>query len=155
MFRRSVLLWLLLAAVALADEPKLPLDKAKVGQWALYKMANDMKMRQSVVKVEGRKVTIKNEMWIKGQPLPVQETVIDLDKKVEGARPSEQPKTEEETLELNGHSIKCKVQTLQNVKTWIGEDVPITGVVKYEIDGKTVMELVGYGDRPDEDKLKK
>ena len=155
MFQRLSIIIVLLAAVAIADDVKGPLDRAKVGQWALYKLANDMKMRQSVVKVDGRKITIRNEMWIKGQALPVQDTVIDLDKKVEGARATETPKTEDDTLELNGHSIKCRVQTLQNVKTWIGEDVPITGVVKYEIDGKPVMELVGYGDRADEDKLKK
>ncbi|MEZ0227306.1 MAG: hypothetical protein ACAI25_01670 [Planctomycetota bacterium] len=155
------LLWavLALAAVSLAEEPaKGPLERAKVGQWVHYKMANDMTMKQSVIKVEGKKVTIKNEMWIKGQALPANETPIDIDRKpdpTEKATKAEAIKTEDGELEINGHKLKCKILTQANVKTWVSDDVPITGVVRQELNGKPTMELQGYGYTPEEDRLKK
>ena len=148
---RAVLLCaLLLASVVFADA----LEQAKVGQWVLYKMANDMRMKQSVVKVEGKRVTIRNEMWIKGQPLPANETPIDTDKKPDSADKPAKTETTKDTLTINNHKLDCRVQTQGNVKTWLSDDVPITGIVRQELDGKPTMELVGYGASPDEDRLK-
>jgi hypothetical protein len=149
----------LLAAVSLAEEPsKGPLERAKVGHWVLYKMANDMTMKQSVIKIEGKKVTIKNEMTIKGQPLPANETPIDIDRRpdpTEKATKADTTRTEDGELEINGHKIKCKVMTQANVKTWVSDDIPITGVVRQELNGKPTMELQGYGYTLEEDRLKK
>lgn len=135
------------SAAAIAEE-KNPLEKAKVGQWAKYKMQNDMEMKQSIVKVEGRKVTIKNEMWMKGTALPANETVVDLDKKAEGGeKKGDAPKVENATIEINGKKLNCKVITTNNVKTWTSDEIPIYGLVKSEMDGKPTMELVGWGDK--------
>jgi hypothetical protein len=151
---------LLLATLCLAEDTtsRTALERAKTGQWVHYKMANDMTMKQSVIKVEGKKVTIKNEMWIKGQPLPANETPIDLEKKAdasEKATKTDAAKSEDGELEINGHKIKCKVLTQANVKTWVSDDVPITGIVRQELNGKMTMELQGYGNSLDEDRLKK
>jgi hypothetical protein len=155
----AVLLVAASVSVCLAEDPgKGALERAKVGQWVLYKMANDMTMKQSVAKVEGKKVTIKNEMWIKGQPLPSNETPIDLDRKPDAGEKttkSEPTKTEDGELEINGHKLKCKILTQANVKTWVCDDVPITGIVRQELNGKPTMELQGYGNTLDEDRLKK
>jgi hypothetical protein len=152
----------LLAASALVasaeDAGKSALERAKAGQWVSYKMKNDMAMKQSVAKVEGKKVTIKNEMWIKGQPLPSNETPIDLDRKndaSEKAAKTDTTKAEEGELEINGHKLKCRILTQGTVKTWVCDDVPITGIVRQELNGQPTMELTGYGNTLDEDRLKK
>lgn len=155
----SLLALLLAAAVSFAeDAARNPLERAKAGQWVLYKMANDMSMKQSVAKVEGKKVTIKNEMWIKGQPLPTNETPVDLERKAdatEKATKTDAIKSEDAELEVNGHKLKCKLLTQGTVKTWVCDDVPITGIVRQELNGKPTMELQGYGNALDEDRLKK
>jgi hypothetical protein len=124
----------LLAAVSLAEEPsKGPLERAKVGHWVLYKT-------------------------IKGQPLPANETPIDIDRRpdpTEKATKADTTRTEDGELEINGHKIKCKVMTQANVKTWVSDDIPITGVVRQELNGKPTMELQGYGYTLEEDRLKK
>src|SRR5581483_5409402 len=154
--RRILSLLFLLAGVCLADGP---LDRAKVGQWVLYKMANEMSMKQSIAKVEGQKVTIKNEMWIKGEALPANETPVDLRRKsdspAERSAKGDAPKVEDGELEINGHKLKCRVYTNGTVKTWVSDDVPVTGIVRQELNGKATMELQGYGNAPDEDRLKK
>lgn len=156
---RALALLVIAASVCLAeDAAKGVLERAKAGQWVSYKMANDMSMKQSVAKVEGKKVTIKNEMWIKGQALPSNETPIDIEKKTdanEKAAKSDTTKVEDGELEINGHKLKCKVLTQGTVKTWVCDDVPITGIVRQELNGKPTMELTGYGNTLDEDRLKK
>ena len=52
----------LLGLAARAEEPLYhgPLDHAKAGQWVLYQMANDMRMKHSIVRVEGKtRITIR------------------------------------------------------------------------------------------------
>jgi hypothetical protein len=149
-----------LGAVALADDPyKGPLERARVGQWVTYQLPNEMRMRQSIAKVDGRKISIKNEMWIKGQALPANETPIDLDKRSEAlekaAKAEAGSKVEEGKLEINGHELACHIQTQGNVKTWTCDDVPITGIVRQELDGHPTLEMTGYGNSSDEDRLKK
>jgi len=56
---------------------------------------------------------------------------------------------------VNGKKLKCKILTQSTVKTWVCDDVPITGVARQELNGKPTMELQGYGNSPDEDRLKK
>ena len=152
-FASAALVLASLATIASAQEAiKSPLEKAKVGQWVRYKMTNDMEMKQSIVKVEVKKFTIKHEMWMKGQPLPSNESVVDLEKKSEGDKKGEAPKIEDAVLEVNAKKLKCKVSTSGNVKTWHCEEVPVYGVVRQEMDGKATMELIAWGERADEDK---
>jgi hypothetical protein len=153
--RRALALVLLLAVASLAEDAKNPLERAKVGQWVRYKMANDMAMKQSVAKVEGGRVTIKNDMWVKGRALPAQETTVDAKpKRPEGDKKND-AKSENVTLEINGHKLACRLITNANVHVWVSDEVPITGIVRQELSGKTTMELDGYGDAADEDRLKK
>lgn len=158
-WRAALVPFLLLIACAFAqDASRGALERAKPGQWVLYKMQNDMAMKQSIVKVDGKKITIKNEMWIKGQALPTNETPIDIEKKVETNEKStktEKARTEEGELTINGHVLKCRIVTQGQVKTWISDDVPVTGIVRQEMNGKLTLEVQGYGNAPDEDRLKK
>ena len=132
------------------DAEKNPLERAKVGQWAKYKLQNDMEMKQSVTKVDGRKVTLRNEMWMKGSALPANDTVVDLDKKLDaGDRKNETPKVEEDTVTVAGKKLKCRVTILGSVRTWISDEVPVYGVVKQTMEDKVTMELVAWGDTPE------
>jgi len=159
--RSVVAILAVLGAAALADDSyKGPLEHAKAGQWVQYKMANDMRMRQSIVKVDGAKITIKNEMWIKDKALPAMETPVDLSKRADagGDKPAKAEATKAEEappIEVGGRSFKCRVVTQGSVKTWLSEQVPITGVVKVELNGTVAMELTGYGQSEGEDLLKK
>src|SRR5207253_262273 len=99
--------------------------------------------------------TIKNEMWLKGAALPPNETTIDLDKKTDPADKKANDKVEEGSLVVNGTTLKCRIHTQDKVKSWFSDDVPITGIVRQELDGKPTMELLGWGDKPEDDKTKK
>jgi hypothetical protein len=146
-----------LAGSTLADDAvKSPLEHAKVGQWTRYRIQADSEMKQAVVKVEGRKITIKTQMWIKGAELPSAELPVDLDKKTDpnDKKPPE-AKVEEGTQVVNGKTLKCRVHTQDKMKTWFSDDVPIMGIVRQELDGKPTMELLAWGDKADEDKGRK
>ena len=151
----------LLAVSGRADDTPYhgPLDHAKSGQWVLYQMANDMRMKQSIVRVEGKtRITIKNEMWIKDKVLPSMETTVDIEKRPDtGEKPPkvDPPKVEDGTLEVAGHSFKCRIQTQGSVKTWSSDQIPITGIVRQELDGKMTMEVAGFGQTEGEDLLRK
>ena len=109
-----------------------------------------MEMKQSVTKVDGRKVTLRNEMWMKGSALPANDTVVDLDKKLDaGDRKNETPKVEEDTVTVAGKKLKCRVTILGSVRTWISDEVPVYGVVKQTMEDKVTMELVAWGDTPE------
>jgi hypothetical protein len=164
MRRRAVLaLVALLGALGSshAEEPLYhgPLDHAKVGQWVLYQMANDMRMKHSIVRVEGKsRITIKDEMWIKDKALPAMETTVDIEKRPDTGEKQpkvEPPKVEEGTLEVASHSFKCRIQTQQSMKTWFSDQIPVMGIVRQELDGKMTMEVAGYGQTDGEDLLKK
>jgi len=134
-----------LASAAFAQDTS-PLARSKVGQWARYKLTNDMEMKHSVTKVDGKKVTVKTELSIKGKASPAVEQVYDLEKKKEASKKAD-AKTSEETLDIGGKKLKCKVLEEGNVKTWLcEEDVPVFGLVKKEVSGKVTEELVGWGD---------
>jgi hypothetical protein len=75
-------LFLLVAVVgyASAEEPDMPLTRAKVGDWVLFKMDNPqskMSMRMEVTEVTDKTVTIKSVTTINGMELPVDVKTMD------------------------------------------------------------------------------
>lgn len=158
----AVLFVVSLGAVTMAaDFSKIPnaIEKAKAGQWASYKAMGGMEQKQSITAVKGSGedmvVTIKTEMSMAGQAMPPQEQEIAL----KGAKEMQQeawknnPNTKitEETITVNGKSFDTVVvETTQegmSVKIYMSEKVPVTGIVKMEMQGMPgpVMELVDFG----------
>lgn len=138
-------------AAARADET-IPLARSKVGQWAHYKLTNDMELKWTVTKVDGKKITIKTVHSLKGKENPATFETVDLETKKAPAKKAD-AKTSEETLEIAGKKLKCKVVEDGNIKTWSCEDdVPVYGLVKKEVSGKVTMELAGWGDEEEKKK---
>ena len=133
------------------DAWKNPLARAKVGQWVEYKMPNEMGMKQSITKVDGKKVTIKTETTMNGSVVSSSEAVVDLEAKPAGeaaapAAPAPKVEVAEETLEVAGKKLKCRVTSVGEAKTWMSEDVPVNGLVKTRTGEMVAMELVGWGE---------
>jgi hypothetical protein len=138
---------LALAGAALAQQEiiRSSLEKAKAGQYARYKLAADIESRQSIVKVDGKKVTVKFELFRKGKLLSSNETVRDLEKKPD-PKAAPPAKLSDDTVEINGQSLKCKVWENEKEKIWLCSDVPCEGFVQVEKAGKKVQELISWGD---------
>ncbi len=137
-----------LLGLAVAEDMKNPLADAKAGEWARYKMQGGMEMKQIVSKVEGKKVTLKTEMFMEGKVVSSSEAVVDLEPKTDPATPAtpaEKPVIEDATVEVNGKKLACKVMTVAGSKTTTCMDIPVTGLVKVESGGNVSMELVDWG----------
>jgi hypothetical protein len=154
-----------------AEEPDMPLTRAKVGDWVLFKMDNPqskMSMRMEVTEVTDKTVTIKSVTTINGMELPVD--VKTMDKISKGDPAVEQRNRKEfnyvdtgkgqETLKINGKDYRCDWKSMTTTSTaggvtvktesklWMSKDAPVYGMVRTETKsmGQTyVMELVDSG----------
>jgi hypothetical protein len=75
-----------LAACAMAQESDQPLANAKVGDWAVYTTTSvqfKSTMRQEVVAIKGKLVTVKFTSTVNGIDLPASEQTFDVSKKVD------------------------------------------------------------------------
>jgi hypothetical protein len=160
-----------MAACAIAQESDQPLAKAKVGDWAVYTSTGaqfKMTMRQELVTIKGKDVTVKFTSTVNGLDLPASEQTFDVSKKVDpfvGADKADNLKIKEtgvgkETLKVNGKDYVCDwranhITTTANgqeivseSKVWMSKDAPLFGLVKTEtrtLGMLTVMELTESG----------
>lgn len=160
----AVLFFISLGAVTMAaDFSKIPsaIDKAKVGQWATYTAVGGIEQKQSIIAVKGSGddmvVTVKTEMSMAGQAMPAQEQEISLkaakEMQQEAWKNNPDTKITEESVTVNGKSYDAiVVETVQegmSVKIYMSEKVPVTGVIKMEMDMQgeptSIMELVDFG----------
>lgn len=144
----AILLALPLAAPAAGDNP---LKEAKPGQWVLYRTMGGMQQKQTVVKVEPDAVTIRVEMIMNGRTMNTAENRIPLSGGMAQA-PTNAPDVKQgsSTVTVKGQNIECmtfegKAQG-QTFKTYISRDIPVYGMVRSEMGGQVIMELVDWGE---------
>ncbi len=122
------------------------LKDVKVGEWVKYKMQSNMEMKQTVTKVTKEEVTLSTEMFMNGNPLgKPNEQKIPREAKGDAKAEGKKPKTSSATVKVKGKDVKCVVVEASGSKTYMSNDIPVTGIVKSEAGGKVVMELVDYG----------
>jgi hypothetical protein len=125
-------------------------------------------MRQEVVAIKGKEVTVRFTSTVNGQDLPVTEQTFDLSKKVDpnvGVDKADNLKIKEtgvgkETLKVNSKDYVCDWRAnhiiatangqefVSESKVWISKDAPLFGMVKTETRAfgmLTVMELTESG----------
>jgi hypothetical protein len=160
-----------MVAFAMAQESDQPLAKAKVGDWAVYNTTSagfKSTMRQEVVVIKGKVVTVKFTSTVNGSDLPATEQTFDLSKKVDpnvGVDKADNLKIKEtgvgkETLKVNGKDYLCEWRAnhiiatangqefVSESKVWMSKDAPLFGMVKTETRASgmvILMELTESG----------
>ncbi len=170
-----ILLLLQMAArPAVSDEPVQPLKQAKVGDYVVFKLSGPGihgTMRQEVVAVTDKHVTIKTTSTTNGIVLPASEQTVDLavnyDPTFEAKNRANNQVVDtgkgEETLTINGKAYKCDwrsnsaktnqggLEIVTESKVWISNDAPVYGLVKTinkTFGQEVVMELSEAGGKP-------
>jgi hypothetical protein len=137
------------AGWAFAQEAELPLKRAKVGDYVVYKMTGSAAgtMRQEVVAVSDKDVTVKTVSTIAGMTLPADVKVFPLTSQPDPNAGNKDVKiiaesAGTETLKIGGKDYRCTwraVTVLANAagmevksesKVWISKDAPVFGMVK-------------------------
>jgi hypothetical protein len=137
------------AGLALAQEADVPLKRAKVGDYIVYKMIGSVlgTMRQEVLAVTDKDVTIKSVTTINGMTLPADVKAYPINSKSDPASLNKDVKiiaesAGTETLKIGGKEYRCtwravttsaKVADMEvksEAKVWISKDAPVFGMVK-------------------------
>jgi hypothetical protein len=143
------LVLLSLAGLTWAEDADVPLKRAKVGDYVVFKMSGPASgsMRQEVVAVSEKDVTIKTITTINGMTLPADTRAFPINSKADPAAGNKDVKIVDEksgteTLKIGGKEYRCTwraVTTLAKVgdmevksegKVWISKDAPVFGMVK-------------------------
>ncbi len=144
-----------------------PYKKAKVGDWAEYKMTTSIgglnlegTVKNEVTAKTEKEATMKTTVMAGGQELPGQETKIDLTKPFDPSSTTGLPKGDEvkvekisdgkEKIKIGGKEYECtweksKVKGKANgvdldaeVKVWMCKSVPLGGMVKMEMKSEVI-----------------
>ena len=155
-------------------KPPAPLSRAKVGDYVVFKLVGPQvqgTMRQEVVGVTDKNVTIKTTSTTNGFTLPSSEQTVDIAVSYDPAIEAKNRKDNQiidtgkgtENLTINGKAYKCDwrsnssttnqggVTIVNESKVWTSADAPVYGLVKTEtkVFGQTtVMELTEAGSKP-------
>ncbi len=140
----------------------MPLARAKVGQWARYKMAGQFMERIEVVRVTETDVHLKVEMWLNGRPAGQPATRVEPIETDWALRAALQNKADvnssQTTLTVAGRSWPTRLTTARwhyegaayERRTWTSSEGPIYGVIRMimTVDDTLAasMELVEFGD---------
>jgi hypothetical protein len=144
----SVIL-LSVAGLTWAQDADPPLKKAKIGDYVVFKMSGPVtgSMRQEVVAVSEKDVTVKTITTLNGMTLPADTKAYPINTKPDPAAGNKDVKIVDEksgteTLKIGGKEYRCNwraVTTLAKVadmevrseaKVWISKDAPVFGMVK-------------------------
>jgi hypothetical protein len=155
---------LVLTLPVLAEKvPDKMLEGIKLGDWVEHRMvtAPELQMqttvKQTVTEVTEDEVTVEHETstTMSGKPLPSQKMAMKrprfVEKPVDAPKPAELPvaKSTEKLKASDGKDYTCQVyeQTIAGKvsKSYLSSDIPLGGIVLSEMDGKHVLELVGWG----------
>ena len=177
MFRFRLIVALCLVAVSafnLGAEEENPFKKAKVGDFAQYKVANqmagmqmDLEMKSTVIKKTDTEATVEVVTKLNTQEFKSSYTVKlneKYDPRSTGLKDVTMTETGkgEETLNVAGKELKTKWTSYEvsgkadngqaiksKGKAWVSTEVPLGGLVKSEGEmvgaGKQKMELTGFG----------
>ncbi len=179
----SAALVVCLVPVTRAADDDNPFKNAKVGDWAEYKMTTatggfniEGKIKMEVTAKTDKEATLKTTATVNGMEVPGQETKIDLTKPYDPTSTAGLPKGTEATVKKDGDGKekikvgdkeydttwqKMKISAKSNgldfdasTKIWMAKSVPLSGMVKMEMNTKIAnmevkmtMELSGHGSK--------
>ncbi len=135
-----------------------PMANAEVGDWVEYKMMGGMGQKWIVTDKTPDTVVYEVSTLVDGKPMgpsmpmtiPLNAEMTDADASAEVAA-AEAPTLVhgKEDLVVGGKTLKCTTVAFTSngidSKTWTSTEVPLTGIVKSEMNGEIGMELVAYG----------
>jgi hypothetical protein len=137
------------AGLAWAQDADPPLKTAKVGDYVVFKMTGPVtgSMRQEVVAVSEKEVTVKTVTTINGMTLPADTKAYPINSKADPTAGNKDVKivaesAGTETLKIRGKEYRCTWRAVTTVaktadmevksegKVWISKDAPVFGMVK-------------------------
>jgi hypothetical protein len=138
-----------------AAEDESPLKSAKPGDWTEYQQVTEEKgkkipqvVKRTALKKDSQTVTVKEEGTLNGQRLPSHERELFFDEPYNYLPQPPLAKIEKlseglEKVSLNGKDYACRWVQLKltgssgkfdaAAKVWLSPDVPLSGVVKFEM----------------------
>lgn len=143
------------------DDPAL--KDAKVGDWIEHRLVMPPELgmetstRQTIVAMTASEVTVEQatKMTMGGKPMPPQTQSMTRPRQIErskadAAKNDPKAKSSEEKLKASdGKEYACTVYEVEEQgkkgRTWICKELPLSGLVRSEADGKVLMEMVGWG----------
>ena len=140
-------------------EIPMRLRTAAKGEWALYSLQDSYEQKQTIVDIEekdGDKVfTIADEMLVDGQTVQRKEARFSL--KVAMREQAEMLADDDSSIKLSAISERVKDKEVEvvvieykgeagdTVRSFLSEAIPVTGMIRIEIDGDIMMELKDFG----------
>jgi len=129
-----------------------PLADAKTGEWVLYEMPGGMQQRQTIISVDDNSVTVKMETIINGTVLSSIEEKMDRSDTTQPAITDMDGATSYNgSVQIKGKQIPCSVYEVsvngRVSRTYMSNEVPVTGLIKSEMDGNAALQLVDYGSK--------
>jgi hypothetical protein len=138
-----------IAGLTWSHDADPPLKSAKVGDYVVYKMAGSAtgSMRQEVVAVSEKEVTVKTVTTVNGITLPADTKAHPINSRPDPAAGNKDVKIVDEkagteTLKIGGKEYRCTTRAVTTVakvagmevkseaKVWISNDAPVFGMVK-------------------------
>lgn len=146
------------AAAADASREPDPTKTMKVGQWVLYKDAAGIEHKQSIIALEGegdeRVVTFKIEEIRDGEVVDSEDKPMNLAERrtveSEARKIHSEIAYDTEKVTVAGRDFDAVVLSVdykgKRVRTYMSEEVPVTCVIKVEVDDEgPVVELIDFG----------
>jgi hypothetical protein len=169
----SLILFITVAICVSAQEAEQPLKRAKVGDYAVFKMSGagvNGTSKQEVTAVTDKEVTIRFTSTVNGIEQKPTEQKIDFTKKADPAVEAANRKKfkivdtgkGQETLKIDGKDYQCDwrssmatatqngMDIVTESKLWMSKDAPVFGLVKTEsktFGQVTVVELTEAGSK--------
>lgn len=154
------------ASTALTADATVPnrLAKAKVGEWALYRMTEGYTQKQTVAAKNGdgpeAMLTIRVENIYDGQ---VVNTAEIQEKAGLPLMPPQVPEDENVKITIEKKDATVKGKTIpatvividanhgtendDEANWYISDEIPVFGIIKQEVDGEAVFEVIDYGEK--------
>lgn len=143
--------------------------KTNVGDYAVYRIVTSKMVvfeRRTLVAKSGNNLRIKVETWFGkqvGEPMASREVIVPQNGEI--ANPCCDPKlfkrvvkpyflvpggpgvakAGQEKLNINGKTLNCEVYKNKTATNWRSSNAPFDGLVKIEVNGKIIYELIGFG----------
>jgi len=142
------------AAATPADEPPPhPLADARTGEWAKFRQmlpnGAEMEMTVKVIEVTDSEVVLEQAGVYEGHVLPAKSQRRDKPAHLEARADGAEVTFGRDTLTVAGKTLDCVTLTVSkgghSQKVWICPDVTVDGLVRMELDGRLVRELIEWG----------
>ncbi len=137
-----------LQALELKDLPN-PLKDAKIGEWVLYESPGNIKMKQEIINVSPEEITLKMTMSKEGKKSTSMESKIPKDlKKLLKEIGAKNIKITKGNITVKGKELNCYILESEfngmKSKTFMSVDIPVSGLIQSDLNGKTSMKLIDF-----------